>query len=101
MLLAACARTRPTSANAKWYQFKCSVSAAASNPPIKPEVIVIEKTAARVMINHLLTTSISLSGERFTVSSTSFQFESRDMNPLKFVKSDTRSGVYQVPYGLY
>src|SRR3990172_10003019 len=81
MLLAAWAMIRPTRARPKLSQFGLATMAAASRPPISPEVAVMENTAARVMISHLLTTSISFSGERLAVSITSFQFESIDMQP--------------------
>src|SRR3990170_1644790 len=81
MLLAAWAMIRPTRARPKLSQFGLDAMAAASSPPISPEVAVMENTAARVMISHLLTTSISFSGERLAVSITSFQFESSDMQP--------------------
>src|SRR3990172_1855431 len=81
MLLGACAMIRPPRARPKLSQFGLAARAAASRPPISPEVAVMENTAARVMISHLLTTSISLAGERLAVSITSFQFESSDMGP--------------------
>ena len=56
--------------------------ATASSPPISPEVAVIVSTAARVMISQRLTTSILRSGDRLTVSRTSFQLRSNSMGIL-------------------
>ncbi len=62
MLFAAWATTSPTTASTRYSQFTLTspVSRAAptaSSAPIRPDVAVIEKTAARVMTSHLLTKS--------------------------------------------
>src|SRR3989304_8516702 len=82
MLLAPWAITSPTTASAKLSQFGRSAMAAANSPPIRPEVAVMEKTAARVMISHRLMTAILLPAERLAVPITSFQLASRDMGAL-------------------
>src|SRR6266850_6419835 len=62
MLFAAWATTSPTTARTRYSQLTVTspVSLAAptaSRAPIKPDVAVIENTAARVMTSHLLTKS--------------------------------------------
>jgi len=62
MLFAACATTRPTTARTRYSQFTLTppprrAAPTASRAPIRPDVAVIEKTAARVMTSHLLTAS--------------------------------------------
>jgi len=73
MLFAACAMIKPKKASAKFNQSGLSATAAASSQPIRADVAVMVNTAARVMISHLLTTSISLSEDKLAVSMTSFQ----------------------------
>src|SRR3990172_7704301 len=62
MLLAAWATTRPSTASARYPHWtdtsQVSRSAPmARSPPIRPDVTVIEKTAARVITSHLLIAS--------------------------------------------
>src|SRR5438034_9880892 len=59
MLLAAWAMTRPRSASAKYPQRGAAAVAAASSPPISPEVSVMLKTQARVMRSQRETPSIA------------------------------------------
>src|SRR4030042_1091560 len=82
MWLAAGAITSPITARAKLSQFGRSAIAAASRPPMSPEVAVIEKTAARVMISQRLIGSIVFPAERLAVSITSFQLARRDIPTL-------------------
>src|SRR3970040_2842595 len=97
MLLAAWALTSPTNPRPKLSQFGFSATAAASSPPIMPEVAVIVNTAARVMINHLLTTSICLPADRLAVSITSFQFASRDIFAPKGLIAQGESNALGLP----
>jgi hypothetical protein len=65
----------------------------ARSPPMSPDMKGMENTAARVIINHLLAGSISLSEDRLAVSRTSFQFVKEDIVSLpddKFPEKSTR-----------
>src|SRR6185369_6193171 len=68
MLLVACASTNPSMASAKSRQLHAGAVAAASNPPIRPDVIVIENTQARVMSSQRDTGSMVRPGGRFPVT---------------------------------
>src|SRR6185369_6389413 len=68
MLLQAWATTRPTSASAKRSQRGAGAVAAARSPPIRPDVIVIEKTHARVMRSQRETPSIARPRGRLPVA---------------------------------
>src|SRR5258708_6244795 len=68
MLLVACASTRPTTASAKYPQCVSGAVAAASRPPIKADVTVIEKTQARVIKSQRATPSIARPRGKFPVA---------------------------------
>ena len=78
MLLDAWATTSPASASAKFSHATSRPSAVmASNPPIRPEVSVMEKTAARVISSHFEMTSMAAPVGKLAVASTERQFRKR------------------------
>ena len=82
MLLAAWATTSPTTAIANRPQSTATpplvrAASAASSPPIRPDQIVIGKTAARVMTSHLPMVSIGRVLGGLAVSRISFQPSNR------------------------
>jgi hypothetical protein len=68
MLLHAWAITSPVSASANSPQRGADALAAASNPPIRPDVSVMENTHARVMRSQRDTPSIARPRGRFPVA---------------------------------
>src|SRR5207249_1847152 len=77
-LLQACATTSPSKLTPKQDQFARGCPAA-SRPPIKPEVSVIGKTAARVRMSHRDTKSTGFPAERLVVVRTSFQLATYEL----------------------